>query len=77
METVTNMDIREWAQMEGLTVGERGRLPKPLLKQFLSAHQHIAREVAQVKGIQVPAKGKLSATKIAQILETTAPDAKP
>jgi len=77
METVTNMDIREWALMEGLKVGERGRLPKPLLKQYLAAHPHYAREVAQVKGIQVPTKGKLSAKAIAQILELKAPDAKP
>lgn len=77
MQTVTNADVRTWAVNEGLKVGVRGRLPKPVLTQYLAAHPKFAREVAAEKGISVPAKGKLSAAALNSILTGQAPDAKP
>lgn len=77
MEPVTNMDVRVWALNEGLKVGVRGRLPKPVLTEYLAAHPKFAREVAASKGISVPAKGKLSAVALNSILTGQAPDAKP
>jgi hypothetical protein len=77
MQDVTNADVRTWAVNEGLKVGVRGRLPKPVLTQYLGAHPKFAREVAAEKGISVPAKGKLSASALDSILTTPMPDAKP
>lgn len=77
MQTVTNADVRTWAVNEGLKVGVRGRLPKPVLTQYLASHPKFAREVAAEKGLSVPAKGRLSASALDSILNAPLPDAKP
>lgn len=77
MQNVTNADVRSWAVNEGLKVGVRGRLPKPVLTQFLAAHPKFAREVAAEKGITVPKTGKLGASLLTDILEKPVLSAKP
>lgn len=77
MEFVSNQDVRNWARTEGLEVGVRGRLPKPVLTEYLAAHPKFAREVAAEKGIEVPKTGRLSVSTLNSILAGKATVAKP
>lgn len=54
------MTIREWAKDNGYEVGQRGRLPKVLIVNYLMAHPAEARQFLVDSHVVVGKRGRIS-----------------
>jgi hypothetical protein len=69
--TWTPADVRAWARERGIEIGDRGRIPEPVIELYL-AKPSTVRKWASERGIRVSERGRIPSEVIEQYLSRPA-----